>query len=478
MTRLFSPLDLRDTTIPNRVMVSPMCQYSCEQRDGLATDWHRTHLGSRAVGGAGLVMTEATAVEPRGRISPEDLGIWSDEHADALRPITEFVREQGSVPAIQLAHAGRKAATSRPWEGHDPLGPDDGGWAVVGPTEDPWPYEGEAPPTERLSVEEIESVIDSFRTAAERALNAGFEVTEVHAAHGYLLHEFLSPVTNTREDDYGGDFEGRTRLLREVTQTVRDVWPDEKPVFVRISATDWLPDRESWTLDDSVRLADRLPSVSICSTSAAAASIPTPVPSRPVRTIKFAMPSAFARRPTFGSGRSAGSLPPNRPRRCSQTSARTWRSSGANTSGTPTSRYTPPRHSTRLRKSRVRHSTGGRSASEQALASKSHEELQPGVCRSARHRFAPPAGVLTGPFDQVGPTRWTVVGRVGLAPGDVDRAAALHARIRDDCHAIRTHVEVVDREVSQGFELFVQCILVDDRLTALARLHSDAYWPM
>ncbi|WP_049995646.1 NADH:flavin oxidoreductase/NADH oxidase [Halapricum salinum] len=258
MTRLFSPLDLRDTTIPNRVMVSPMCQYSCEQRDGLATDWHRTHLGSRAVGGAGLVMTEATAVEPRGRISPEDLGIWSDEHADALRPITEFVREQGSVPAIQLAHAGRKAATSRPWDGHDPLGPDEGGWAVVGPTDEPWPYEGEAPPTERLSVEEIESVIDSFRTAAERALNAGFEVTEVHAAHGYLLHEFLSPVTNTREDDYGGDFEGRTRLLREVTQTVRDVWPDEKPVFVRISATDWLPDRESWTLDDSVRLADRL----------------------------------------------------------------------------------------------------------------------------------------------------------------------------------------------------------------------------
>lgn len=262
MTELFSPLELRDTTIPNRVMVSPMCQYSCEDRDGLATDWHRVHLGSRAVGGAGLVMSEATAVEPRGRISPEDLGIWSDEHAAALEPITEFVRAQGSVPAIQLAHAGRKAATSRPWEGHDPLQPDEGGWAVAAPTGDPWPYEeGDAPPTERLDQDGIEGVIDAFRAAAERALDAGFEVAEVHAAHGYLLHEFLSPVTNSREDDYGGDFEGRTRLVREVTAAVREVWPDEKPVFIRISATDWLPDRESWTVDDSVRLADRLAEV-------------------------------------------------------------------------------------------------------------------------------------------------------------------------------------------------------------------------
>jgi 2,4-dienoyl-CoA reductase-like NADH-dependent reductase (Old Yellow Enzyme family) len=263
MAQLFSNLDLRETTIPNRVMVSPMCQYSCEQRDGIATDWHRTHLGSRAVGGAGLVMTEATAVEPRGRISPEDLGIWSDEHADALAPITQFVREQGSVPAIQLAHAGRKAATSRPWEGHDPLGPEAGGWTVVGPTDEPWPYEADAPPTERLSRDEIESVIDSFRVAAERALDAGFEVAEVHAAHGYLLHEFCSPVTNTREDDYGGDFEGRTRLLREVTRAVREVWPENRPVFVRISATDWLPDRESWTVVDSIRLSDRLAEIGV-----------------------------------------------------------------------------------------------------------------------------------------------------------------------------------------------------------------------
>ncbi|QSG12824.1 NADH:flavin oxidoreductase, Old Yellow Enzyme family [Halapricum desulfuricans] len=258
MTRLFSSLELRETSIPNRVMVSPMCQYSCEDRDGLATAWHRTHLGSRAVGGAGVVMAEATAVEPRGRISPEDLGIWSDEHADALAPVAEFVREQGSVPAIQLAHAGRKASTTRPWEGHGPIAPGEGGWTVVGPTDDPWPHDGEAPPTERLTPEEIEGVVESFRAAAERSLAAGFEIAEVHAAHGYLLHQFLSPVTNTRGDAYGGGFEGRTRLLRAVTEAVRDVWPDGKPVFVRLSATDWLPDRDSWTVEDSIRLADRL----------------------------------------------------------------------------------------------------------------------------------------------------------------------------------------------------------------------------
>jgi len=261
MTALFSPLSLRETTIPNRVMVSPMCQYSCEARDGVATDWHRTHLTSRAVGGAGLVMTEATAVEGRGRISPEDLGIWNDAQASALEPITEFVRDQGSVPGIQLAHAGRKASTSRPWAGHEPLGIDDGGWEVVGPSGDPWPYDDAAPPTRKLSRADIEDVVESFRDAAERALAAGFAVAEVHAAHGYLLHEFCSPVTNHRDDEYGGDFDGRTRLTREVTAAVREVWPDDRPVFVRLSATDWLPDRESWTVDDSVRRADDLADV-------------------------------------------------------------------------------------------------------------------------------------------------------------------------------------------------------------------------
>ncbi len=258
MTALFSPFELRGTTIPNRVMVSPMCQYSCEDRDGLATDWHHVHLGSRAVGGAGLVMTEATAVEPRGRITPEDLGIWSDAHAAALARTTDFVREQGGVPAIQLAHAGRKASKTRPWEDGEPLGPDEGGWETLAPSDDPWPYEGDPPATRAMDQDDIENVVDSFRAAAERALDAGFEVAEVHAAHGYLLHEFLSPVTNGREDDYGGDFEGRSRLVREVTAAVRDVWPDDRPVFVRISATDWLDDRDSWTVEGSIRLADRL----------------------------------------------------------------------------------------------------------------------------------------------------------------------------------------------------------------------------
>ena len=254
MTDLFSPLTLRDRELPNRLAVSPMCQYSCEP-DGLATEWHRVHLGSRAVGGAGIVLTEATAVEPRGRISGHDLGIWSDDHAAALEPITEFVREQGSVPGIQLAHAGHKASKSQPWEGNEPIEPDDGGWVVRSPSPEAYPFDGPRPAMERMSRDDVADVVTAFRTAAERSLEAGFEIAEVHAAHGYLLHQFLSPVTNRREDEYGGSFENRTRIVREVTAAVRDVWPDEKPVFVRISATDWLPDRDSWTLEDSVQLS-------------------------------------------------------------------------------------------------------------------------------------------------------------------------------------------------------------------------------
>jgi 2,4-dienoyl-CoA reductase-like NADH-dependent reductase (Old Yellow Enzyme family) len=255
---LFAPLSLRGTELPNRLMVSPMCQYAVEDRDGVATEWHHVHLGSRAVGGAGLVMTEATAVEPRGRISPEDLGIWSDEHATALERTTEFVESQGALAGIQLAHAGRKASKTRPWEGSDPLQPDEGGWTTVAPSDRPWPFDGEPPATERLTVEGIREVVDAFAAAAERAREAGFRVAEVHAAHGYLLHEFLSPVTNHREDDYGGSFEGRTRIVREVTRAVREVWPDDAPVFVRVSATDWLDDRDAWTVEQTARLADRL----------------------------------------------------------------------------------------------------------------------------------------------------------------------------------------------------------------------------
>lgn len=258
---LFTPLTLRDTEFRNRVMLSPMCQYSAD--DGLANDWHRVHLGSRAAGGAGVVMTEATAVAPEGRITPDCLGIWSDEHAEAIEPTVEFVRSQGATPGIQLAHAGRKASHRPPAEGSDPIPADESdGWETVSATDEPYPHPsvdaGDLTDTRRLDAAGIDGVIESFATAAERALEVGFEVAEVHAAHGYLLHQFLSPVTNDRDDEYGGSFEDRTRLLREVVEAVREVWPDGKPVFVRISATDWLPDRDSWDVDDSVRLAPAL----------------------------------------------------------------------------------------------------------------------------------------------------------------------------------------------------------------------------
>ena len=254
---LFTPLELRDTQIPNRVMVSPMCQYSAE--DGFATEWHRVHLGSRAVGGAGIVMTEATAVSPVGRISPRDLGIWSDDHADALRETVAFMRDCGTVPGIQLAHAGRKGSVTPPWDGGTPIPSEEGGWEVLAPSADPYPHpEGEPVPTQALSKDDMDRVTEQFRLAAERALDAGFQIAEVHLAHGYLLHEFLSPVTNDRDDEYGGSFENRARFPLEVVEAVREVWPADLPVFVRISATDWLPDRSSWDLDDSARLAPLL----------------------------------------------------------------------------------------------------------------------------------------------------------------------------------------------------------------------------
>jgi 2,4-dienoyl-CoA reductase-like NADH-dependent reductase (Old Yellow Enzyme family) len=253
---LFTPLSLRDTTIPNRIMMSPMCQYSAPE--GFATDWHHVHLSSRAVGGAGVVMSEATAVSPTGRITPQDLGIWSDDHANALRDTVGFIRERGSVPGIQLAHAGRKASTRPPWDGGGPIAPDAGGWETLAPSANPYPHEDGDVPTQAMDHSDIDRVIEQFRLAAERARDIGFQVAEVHAAHGYLLHEFLSPVTNDRDDAYGGTFENRARLVREVTEAVRSVWPEEAPVFVRISASDWLPDRDSWTVEDSARLAPLL----------------------------------------------------------------------------------------------------------------------------------------------------------------------------------------------------------------------------
>jgi len=246
---LFAPLHIRGIQIPNRVTVSPMCQYSCE--NGFANDWHLVHLGSRAVGGAGLVMAEASAVEARGRISPWDLGIWSDEHIEPLARIARFLREHGSVPGIQLAHAGRKASTDVPWRGTLPLASAEGGWIPIAPS--PVPFNIGHPVPVELTVPEIRFIVEAFVAAAWRALHAGFEVIELHGAHGYLIHQFLSPLSNQRTDAYGASFENRIRFGLEVIQAVRPVWPERLPLFLRISATDWV--EGGWTLEDSVELA-------------------------------------------------------------------------------------------------------------------------------------------------------------------------------------------------------------------------------
>ena len=230
-----------------------MCQYS--SHDGFASDWHLVHLGTRAVGGAALVFTEAAAVVPEGRISPEDLGIWKDEHVEMLSRITGFVRQQGAAAGIQLAHAGRKASTAAPWKGGKPLRKGDGGWSpIVAPS--PIPFSDGYQVPHELSVDEIRKVVDSFAAAAKRALSAGFEVIELHAAHGYLMHEFLSPLSNQRKDQYGGSFENRIRIVCEMVSAVRNVWPEKQPLFVRISSTDWV--EGGWDAKQSVELARRL----------------------------------------------------------------------------------------------------------------------------------------------------------------------------------------------------------------------------
>ncbi|HEX6989290.1 MAG TPA: NADH:flavin oxidoreductase/NADH oxidase [Bacillota bacterium] len=252
-SHLFAPLRLRDVTLRNRIAVSPMCQYSAV--DGVANTWHLVHLGSRAVGGAGLVLVEATAVEDRGRISPQDLGLWNDAQAEALAPIARFVAEHGAVPGIQLAHAGRKASTLRPWDGTGPAGEQQGGWRPVVSASD-LPYADGYPVPEALDAGGIAGVIRAFEQAAARALDAGFRVIEIHAAHGYLLHQFLSPLSNRRTDSYGGSFENRSRLVREVIAAVRRRWPERLPLLVRISATDWVDG--GWDLEQSVALARML----------------------------------------------------------------------------------------------------------------------------------------------------------------------------------------------------------------------------
>jgi 2,4-dienoyl-CoA reductase-like NADH-dependent reductase (Old Yellow Enzyme family) len=257
-THLFSGLQIGQVSFRNRIAVSPMCQYSSE--DGFATDWHFVHLGSRAVGGAGLVFTEAAAVEPRGRISPQDLGIYREDHVEALARITRFIAEYGAVPGIQLAHAGRKASTAAPWLGGKPVSPDQGGWSpIAGPAAVPFDAGYQTP--EALDPQGIAEVVRAFGLAAERADRAGFKVIEIHGAHGYLLHEFLSPLSNQRTDEYGGSFTNRTRIVREVVAEVRRRWPEGRPLFVRLSMTDWT--EGGWDIEQSIELARQLRSAGV-----------------------------------------------------------------------------------------------------------------------------------------------------------------------------------------------------------------------
>ena len=277
MSALFTPLSLRAVTLPNRIALAPMCQYSAGP-DGLPDDWHLVHLGARAVGGAGLVMTEATAVLPEGRISPQDTGIWSDRHVDAWRPVTRFVAAHGAVPVMQLAHAGFKASTYRPWDPRQGGVSDaEGGWTPVGPTDEPFVPAYRTPTA--LDEAGIAAVIEAFAVAAGRAVAAGFAAVEVHAAHGYLLHEFLSPLTNRRTDGWGGDRTGRMRLTLEVTRAVRAAVGEDVPVLTRISATDWI--EGGWTVDDSVALAAELAAVGVdlvdCSSGGASPNATVPV---------------------------------------------------------------------------------------------------------------------------------------------------------------------------------------------------------
>jgi 2,4-dienoyl-CoA reductase-like NADH-dependent reductase (Old Yellow Enzyme family) len=255
---LFDPFPQRSLTLRNRLVVSPMCEYSAT--DGVPNDWHMVHLGSRAVGGAALVIAEASAVSAQGRISPQDTGLWNQAQLQAWQPITRFIKAQGAIAGMQLAHAGRKASTLRPWDGHGPVPAGQGDWLTVAPSA--LPFDAGWPAPQALDEAGIQAVIADFRAAAQRALAAGFELIEVHAAHGYLLHQFLSPLSNRRDDRYGGSFENRTRLVREVIAGVREVWPAELPLWLRLSATDWVGDG-GWDIGQSVELARQVKSLGV-----------------------------------------------------------------------------------------------------------------------------------------------------------------------------------------------------------------------
>lgn len=250
---LFSPLTIKKITLKNRIVISPMCQYSAV--DGFANDWHLVHLGSRASGGVGLIIQEATAVSPEARISPADLGIWKDEHIQKLKAINQFIVSQNSIPGIQLAHAGRKASVSAPWEGNKKLDFTQGGWQTVSSSAIPY-HDGEPFLPEALDQNGIQKVISDFKAATKRAVEAGYQVVEIHGAHGYLLHQFLSPLTNNRTDAYGGSFENRIRFTLEIVEAVQSEWPSDLPLFVRISATDWA--EGGWSPEESVKLSEIL----------------------------------------------------------------------------------------------------------------------------------------------------------------------------------------------------------------------------
>lgn len=252
MSKLFSPLKIREIEFKNRIFVSPMCQYS--SCDGIPNDWHLVHLGSRAVGGSGLIIAEATSVSPEGRITPDDNGIWNDKQIEAFKKITDFIKGQNCVPGIQLAHAGRKASTYTPWKGNGKIPIENGGWQTIAPSA--ISFAENYPDPKELSNEEIKNVINQFKNAAERSISAGFIVIEIHMAHGYLIHEFLSPISNQRKDDYGGGLENRCRFAIEVTKAVREVIPSSFPLFVRISTTDWI--EGGWNLEESIQLVKRL----------------------------------------------------------------------------------------------------------------------------------------------------------------------------------------------------------------------------
>ncbi len=284
MSKLLLPIKIRNLGLRNRLVVSPMCQYSA--KDGIPNDWHLVHLGSRAVGGAGLVITEATAVSPEGRISPADTGIWSDEHVKAFKKITDFVKAHGAAVGIQLAHAGRKASTKIPWEGDGEVSLVDGGWQTIAPTT--VKFSDNYPLPREMTRSDIKMVVDQFSDAARRSLAAGFQVAEIHMAHGYLLHQFLSPLSNRRKDEYGGDIKNRIRLPLEVANAVRETWSSDLPVFVRISSTDWI--EGGWDLPQSIELAKELKKAGIdlvdCSSGGIAPGAKIPI--APGYQVRFA----------------------------------------------------------------------------------------------------------------------------------------------------------------------------------------------